>query len=203
MHLRDAGRRAVDAVASAHAAGHVVRYRVLAGLGLATFLHAAEAVGKVPLFLGYRVRERFYRALLAGCGDELEMNFGATVAERASRIGHRVWVGPGSYLDLVDIGDDVLIGPRVTILAGGGYHRTDRIDVPIRRQGNHPLVPTAVGSGAWIGAGAVVLADVGEGAVVGAGSVVTKRVPAFAVVAGNPAVVLRSRDETARADVLA
>jgi len=166
MFLREAGRRAVNALALVSAYRHILRYRLLARLGLTTFLHAAEAVGKVPLFFGYRVRQRFYGELLAECGQDLEINFGATVAEPATRIGDRVWVGTGSYLDLVNIGDEVLIGPHVTILAGGGYHRTDRVDLPIRRQGNYPLVPTAIGTGAWIGAGAVLLADVGEDPVV-------------------------------------
>jgi acetyltransferase-like isoleucine patch superfamily enzyme len=184
---------AVNAGARAWAALHVGRYRLLERAGVATFLHASEAVGKISLFVGYRVRQAFYSALLAGCGDDLEMNQGATIAERGSVVGSRVWVGTGSYLDLVEIGDDVLIGPRVCVLSQGGYHRSDRTNIPIRQQGNHAFAPTKIGDGAWIGAAAVVLADVGEGAVVGAGSVVTKPVPAYAVVAGNPAKILRSR----------
>jgi acetyltransferase-like isoleucine patch superfamily enzyme len=44
-----------------------------------------------------------------------------------------------------------------------------------------------IGRGAWIGAGAVVLADVGEHAVVAAGAVVVKPVAAGQRVAGVPA----------------
>jgi acetyltransferase-like isoleucine patch superfamily enzyme len=172
---------------------HVGRYLVLSRLGVMTFQHAAEAVSRHGTFLGYRVRQRFYGQLLASCGKGLEVNHRATVAERASRIGDRVWVGPGAYLDLVDIGDDVLVGPQTSVLAGGGHHRTGRLDVPIRRQGNNPLRPTTVGAGSWLGANAVVMADVGQGAVVGAGAVVTRPVPAFAVAAGNPARVIRLR----------
>jgi acetyltransferase-like isoleucine patch superfamily enzyme len=50
-----------------------------------------------------------------------------------------------------------------------------------------------VGAGAWIGAGAIVLADVGRGTVVAAGSVVTKPLPDGVIAAGVPARVLRSR----------
>jgi UDP-2-acetamido-3-amino-2,3-dideoxy-glucuronate N-acetyltransferase len=51
------------------------------------------------------------------------------------------------------------------------------------------LVPTEVGRGAALGAGAVIIAGVkiGEYATVGAGAVVTKPVPSHALVVGNPA----------------
>lgn len=140
------------------------------------------------------MRERFYQNLLASCGDRLEVNFGATIAERDTRLGGGVWIGPFSYIDLAEIGDDVLIAPHVCILAGGKHHRWDRLDVPIRLQGNSPLQRVRIGEGAWIGANAVVMADVGVGAVVGAGSVVTRDVVPYAIVAGNPARVLRYRD---------
>ena len=174
---------------------HVLRYAVLSRLRLATFQHASEAIARVPFFYGYRVRRQFYRRLLATCGERLEVNYGATISEPETRMGSDVWIGPYSFVDLSVIGDQVLIAPHVCILAGGRHHRMDRLDVPIRLQGNNPLVPTRIGSGAWIGASAVVMADVGEGAVVGAGSVVTRPVPPYAVVAGNPARVLRYRTQ--------
>ena len=185
---------AIDLLSGLLAELHILRYRLLAKAGVATFQQAAESVGQVSMFWGYRVRQRFYASLLTTCGSDLEMNLGATIAERGTRIGSQVWVGPGTYLDLVDIGDYVLIGPGAKVLAGGGHHRSGRIDVPIRLQGNNPLQATRVGTGAWIGAGAVVLADVGEGAIVGAGAVVTKPVEPRTIVVGNPATVLRIRE---------
>jgi acetyltransferase-like isoleucine patch superfamily enzyme len=186
-------RLLIDTVAAFHATWHVIRYRVLARVGMITFQQASEAISRVPLFFGYRVRQRFYRSLLESCGDRLEMNYGSTIGERESRIGSDVWIGKFSYIDLAELGNHVLIAPHVCILAGGRHHRMDRRDVPIRLQGNNPLRRTCIGSGAWIGTNAVVMADVGEGAVVGAGSVVTRQVPPYAIVAGNPARVIRYR----------
>ena len=53
-----------------------------------------------------------------------------------------------------------------------------------------------IGAGAWIGTGAIVLADVGRGTVVAAGSVVTKPLPDGVIAAGVPARVVRSRFES-------
>lgn len=57
--------------------------------------------------------------------------------------------------------------------------------------------PVRIGKYVWIGARAMIMAGVsiGDGAVVGAGAVVTKDVPACAVVAGNPAVIVKYRDQ--------
>jgi acetyltransferase-like isoleucine patch superfamily enzyme len=193
LTLRSVVGRLVDLYAAFAAAMHVHRYRVLSRFGVMTFQHASESIGRSTTFVGCRVRQRFYSALLDGCGERLEINHNATIAEQASQIGDRVWIGPRSYLDLVVIGDDVLIGPNVAILSGGRHHRMDDLDVPIRHQGNNPLRATRIGDGAWIGANAVVMADVGRGAVVGAGAVVSRPVDEFTVVAGNPARLIRGR----------
>ncbi|GAC1436869.1 MAG: hypothetical protein NVSMB51_09160 [Solirubrobacteraceae bacterium] len=54
--------------------------------------------------------------------------------------------------------------------------------------------PTDIGSDVWIGARATLLGGlrIGSGAIVGAGAVVTSDVPAGSTVAGNPARVLRA-----------
>jgi carbonic anhydrase/acetyltransferase-like protein (isoleucine patch superfamily) len=104
-------------------------------------------------------------------------------------IGNRVGVNLGAYLSgegglMID--DDVLIGPYAMLLSAGHeiHSRTTLISqAPIVGAQIH------VASGAWIGAGSVVLpgVTVGEGAVVGAGSVVVSDVEPFSIVAGNPA----------------
>ena len=53
-------------------------------------------------------------------------------------------------------------------------------------------------SGAWIGSGAVVMADVGRDTIVGAGAVVTRPLPDRVVACGVPARILHTRDEPAR-----
>lgn len=188
----------INAAAALVAWWHVRRYLFLSRCHVATFQHASEAISRIPFFFGYRVRERFYRQLLRSCGERLEVNFGATFAEPGSEVGNDVWIGPFCYVDLCTIGEQVLIGPHVCILAGGHHHRMNRVDVPIRLQGNNPLRRVTIGSGAWIGANAVVMADVGTGAVIGAGAVVTQPIPDFAVAVGSPARVIRTRTASER-----
>lgn len=55
--------------------------------------------------------------------------------------------------------------------------------------------PVTLGADVWVGHGAIILpgVTVGTGAAIGAGAVVTKDVPDFAIVVGNPARVLRFR----------
>jgi acetyltransferase-like isoleucine patch superfamily enzyme len=54
--------------------------------------------------------------------------------------------------------------------------------------------PIRIGSGVWIGGGAIILPGVtiGDGAVIGAGSVIRRDVPADTLIVGNPARVIRT-----------
>jgi hypothetical protein len=86
---------------------------------------------------------------------------------------------------------DAFFGHRVALLTG--TH-----DVTRRGLDRQRAVPDAgrdihIGSGAWIGTGAIILGPcrIGAHAVVSAGSVVTSDVPAETVVAGVPARIVR------------
>jgi len=86
----------------------------------------------------------------------------------------------------VRLGDQVIVGPQAMILPVN--HLFQDSDRPIKEQGLEAKGIT-VESGAWIGAGAIILdgVKVGQNAVVAAGAVVTEDVPARTLVAGNPA----------------
>jgi len=87
----------------------------------------------------------------------------------------------------VTIESDVFIGPNVAFTN----------DKYPRARGDWKLLQTRVKRGASIGANSVILPGVtiGEKALVGAGSVITSDVPDNAVLAGNPARILRYRNE--------
>ncbi len=110
-------------------------------------------------------------------------------------IGDGTWIGQQCFLHSgggITIGRQVGIGPGVRIVTSA--HRLDQLDQPILHS-TIDFAPVAIGDGADIGVGAVLLPGVvvGTGAQVGAGAVVAENVPDFAVVAGVPARVIRMR----------
>lgn len=113
--------------------------------------------------------------------------------ERGLVIGDRCVIGARCSLTahtLIELGDDVWFGQDVFVCdASHGYQDPA---TPIGLQlGEHR--PVRIGSGTWIGHGAVVLpgTTIGRNVVVAAGSVVRGDVPDHAVVGGTPARVLR------------
>ena len=114
-------------------------------------------------------------------------------------IGAHTWIGPQSYFDCRDLvlGEYVGWGPGAKVL--GSEHTGDPIDVPII-QTDLVIKPVRVGRWADIGVNAVLLpgVTVGTGAIVGAGAVVTHDVPDRAIVAGVPATLLRYRTDPER-----
>jgi len=116
-------------------------------------------------------------------GDDVSVGTHASV-EFGNRIGSRVRIHTGCFLELTQIDDDVFIGPHVVFT-----------DDP------HPQCPAyldcvkggVVRRRARIGANSTILpgVEIGEDALVGAGSVVRHTVPPRTVWAGNPAVQVK------------
>lgn len=115
--------------------------------------------------------------------------------------GTNVHIGNNFYANfnmvLVDdidvyIGDNVMIGPNVTITPTG-----HPVDPELRVNGTQFSIPVRIESDVWIGANCVILPGVkiGKNSVIGAGSVVTKDIPENVVAVGNPCRVLREINE--------
>jgi acetyltransferase-like isoleucine patch superfamily enzyme len=92
----------------------------------------------------------------------------------------------------IEIGDDCLISPNVTILSAN--YRHSELDRPIRQQGMTSK-GVKIGSNVWLGAGVVVLdgSAIGDGTIVAPNSVVSSRLPPNTIVQGNPARVIFTR----------
>lgn len=90
------------------------------------------------------------------------------------------------------IGDNVIFGPRVTILSE--QHNYSDPSKPIKAQGEKRY-KTVIENNVWIGAGAIIMPGVTikSGTVVGSGAVVTKDTEANSVVIGVPAKKIKSR----------
>ncbi|KAL5333146.1 trimeric LpxA-like protein [Aspergillus crustosus] len=92
---------------------------------------------------------------------------------------------------LVTIGDNVEIGPNVSIITAEHY---TEINARRANRGKEFTRQVIIGNDCWIGAGVTILAGVtiGEGCTVGAGAVVKRDIPAFRIAVGVPARVVGS-----------
>lgn len=114
----------------------------------------------------------------------------------------------GAAFDKMKLGNNVFINSNCLAMARGGI----TIEDDVMLAGNVQLLSNnhdeyerqiitceeiLIKRGAWLGAGATILAGVtvGKYAIVGAGAIVTKDVPDYAVVVGAPAKVVKTLDK--------
>jgi len=153
---------------------------ITARMNRLTFNDADEVRALFSELIGKKVDESFLLIppFFTAGGDEI-------------RVGRNVFVSQNcTFYDLggLDIRDDVLIGPNVSLITAG--HPVE----PSRRRAVTIGKPIVIERNVWIAAGATIIGGVtvGENSVVAAGSVVTKDIPANTLVGGNPAKVIRS-----------
>ena len=153
---------------------------ITARLNHLTFKDADEIRALFSQLIGKKVDESFLLVppFYTAGGDEI-------------CVGRHVFVNQNcTFYDLggLDIADDVMIGPNVSIITAG--HPLE----PWQRRAATIGKPIVIERGVWIAAGAIIIGGVtvGEHSVVAAGSVVTKDVPTNTLVGGNPARVIRS-----------
>jgi len=153
---------------------------ITAAINRLTFSDADEVRALFSELIGKKVDESFLLIppFFTAGGDEI-------------RVGRNVFVNQNcTFYDLggLDIGDDVMIGPNVSIVTAG--HPVE----PLGRRAVTIGRPVVIERNVWIAAGATVIGGVtvGENSVVAAGSVVTRDVAANTLVGGNPARVIRS-----------
>lgn len=113
--------------------------------------------------------------------------------------GYNIFLGEDFYsnfdliiLDVceVRIGNNCLIGPRVTITTAG-----HPVDAKTRLSGLEFGAPISIGHNVWIGSGAIITPGVriGDNAVIGAGAVVTRDIDPELTMGGVPARDLHQR----------
>ena len=113
------------------------------------------------------------------------------------RIGAKTVIGQEctfSAFQHISIGRECIVADRTMFIDFD--HGVVEVERPIRLQGIYKR-DVRVGNNCWIGYGAAVLrgCTVGDNAIVGTYTVVTKDVPDNAVAVGQPAKVVRMRDE--------
>ena len=153
---------------------------------------STQAWALVPGLPGQYLRRAFLCRTIRSCARSATIEFGTLLSSASAEIGERVYIGPRCHIGWAIIESNVLIAAGVHIPSGARTHGTSDATTPIRDQSVEKTA-VRIGTGAWIGSAAIVMADIGSDAVIGAGAVVTKAIPQRAVAGGVPARVIRLR----------
>lgn len=153
--------------------------------------HVSERIAKRTGVLGVYIRQACYRRLLDHVGSDVHFGFLSIISKPQTVIGERVYIGRFCAIGYVQLDDEVMVADGVQILSGRHQHGEESVDGRSLRANPHRFEKVIIGRGAWLCAGAIVMADIGERAVVGAGAVVVKPVPAGGKVGGVPAKPLK------------
>lgn len=152
------------------------------GPGEQVYTTCAQLMSLFPGLPGSLLRRAFYAATLDGCAERGGISIGTIIAHRETVIHEDAFFGAYCMIGRAIIGRGANVASRVSITSGRHQHERGESGRSAPK-----LTQVSIGHRAWIGEGAIVMADVGDDAVVGAGSVVVHPVPPGATVAGNPA----------------
>jgi serine acetyltransferase len=150
------------------------------------FVASKEILSVVPTFVGEFLRLAFYWATCQKVSPNACFTLGSMLAHREVVIGPRVLVGPYTFIGYAEIGADVLLAARVSIISGKYQHGRPRA----RAAGEGDAGwddRIVIGRHSWIGQDAVILANVGENCTIGAGAVLYRDAPDDTTFLGNPA----------------
>jgi acetyltransferase-like isoleucine patch superfamily enzyme len=147
--------------------------------------------------LWWRYWVRFFASLVPPSPVKTRL-YGLTGLKLGPRafIGESVYFVDGFQGDLIDVGREAVLSPKVTVVAmampGDSFLAREFLVTKTAK--------ITVGEGAWIGVGAVLLPGVtiGRGAIVGANAVVTCSIGPLEVWAGVPARFVKRVEDFGR-----
>ena len=155
------------------------------------FAAASESIARIPGTRGVYQRQAFYRRTLASCGEDVYFGWQTVFSKTGAKIGDGVYLGRRCSLGLVEIGEHTMLSDGVQILSGRRQHGTEQEGrLPFKEQAQ-TFSRVRIGSNAWIGTNAIIMADVGKATIIGAGAVVIEPIPESSLAAGVPAEVKR------------
>lgn len=144
---------------------------------------------------------RAWVARMAGCktGQGAMIRQGVRLGGFRLSVGKFTSIGACSHLDChdeaIDIGDHVVLSPKVTILTA-----THGISGFPGRVGETKAMPVTIEDGAWLCTNCTILPGVriGSRSIVAAGAVVHRDVPSNVMVGGVPADIVKHLDDEDR-----
>jgi len=158
------------------------------------FVFWAHVFSVFPGDAGVFLRRAYYRLTLSHCAFNFYVGFGALFTHRYAFVEKDAYIGPYALVGMAHLGEGCLIGSRASLLSGTAQHALDEQGRwgPCDRT---RLRQIKIGDYAWIGEGAIVMANVGAGTMVAAGAVVDQDTRAGILVAGNPSRFVRKLRE--------
>lgn len=193
--------RAAKAFADAVALALVAPGAALSGLerrlkphSEGVFHFCAQCLALMPGLPGVFMRRAFYRLTLDGCDRMCHIGFGAMFTHRQAVVERGVYLGTWALVGSAHLLEGTSVGSRASLLSGTELHEfKDGTWTPFDAA---KLRQLRVGPHAFLGEGAIVMADVGARTMVAAGAVVSSPVPDGVAVAGNPARFVRRLEAT-------
>jgi len=158
--------------------------------GEMVFTFLSQMLALVPGLPGSCLRGAYYFGSLERCSWETHVGFGSIFTHRGGCLGTRASLGSYCVIGHADVGDEVMMGSRVSVPSGKRQHLDE--DGQLTSGSRYDTVK--IGSGTWVGEGAIIMADVGGSCIVSAGAVVARAMPDRSIIGGNPARVIRMMD---------
>lgn len=159
-----------------------------------TFSTFSQIFSLIPGRAGVYSRAAFYRLSCDNTSDNISVGFLTLLSHSNTTIERGVYIGPQCNIGMCTVSKDTLIGSGVHILSGNKQHHFNDKNTPIQEQGGE-FRKISIGDDCWIGNGSIIMADVGRKSIIAAGSVVTKPLPDLCIAAGNPAKIIRLRED--------
>lgn len=145
----------------------------------------------------YKLRYYCASKMLHYMGNSTKIGQGALIGSGANlSIGTNSSIGRNCVVSYAKIGNDVMMGENVIFYAAN--HIYSDLSKPMREQGMSKPRVINVEDDVWFGSNTIILPSclsIGKGAIIAAGSIVTKNIPPYAIVGGNPAKIIKFRNE--------